>query len=162
MKRLITAIFLASLLAFPVTMAFAQEDGGTEVSVVVPNSNLDADPTISVVVTEVSKVISDARDLRTGKFLAIATFLAALFKLLLSLLKLSSDFFKSKVVPKVIALVLGLATYLFANLAMGVGWVDALILAGAGPGAIFLHELSKLIPAVRAIKDAGTDKEPTG
>ena len=160
MKRLLTAIFLASLLALPATMASAQ-DGGTEVSIVVPNPDLDADPTIGEVVTEVSDVITEAKDLKTGKFLAIAAFLAALFKLLLSLLKLSSDFFKSKVVPKVIALVLGLATYLCANLAMGVGWVDALILAGAGPGAIFIHELSKLIPAVRAIKDAGTE-EPTG
>ncbi len=157
MKRLLTAIFLASVLALPASMAFAQ-DGGTEVSVVVPNPDLDADPSIGEVISEVTDVIADAGDLKTGKFLAIAAFLAGLFKLLLSLLKLTSNFFKNKTVPKIAALVLGLATYLFANLALGVGWVDALILAGSGPGAILFHEISKLIPALRAIKDAESEE----
>lgn len=169
MKTLITTMFLASALIIPVP-AFASDGGPGEVSIStsgpsrviafgpteitgqVPTESSDVE--IGQVLAEASEVIATATQLKTGKFLAIAAFLAALFKLLLSMLKLTSGFFRNKAVPKVAALALGVGVALFASFAGGVGWLDALILMASGPGAIAIHEISKLIPAVRAIKDS--------
>lgn len=115
---------------------------------------------------EVKEVLSTAKQIKkadkTEKFLVISAFLAALFKLLLSLMKLVNPYFKKKDVPKVVASGLGVLVLLFSKLALGVSWVDAIILAASGPGAVFLHELSKMIPALRALKDEQKAKEGSG
>lgn len=165
MKRLLALTFLASALL--ISTPTVASDGGTDTVYLtqmglvrgintegLPEVQLDGDPELVTVIAEASEVITSATNLKTGKFLAIAAFLAALFKLLLSVLRLTSDFFKNKAVPKITAIVLGILVGLFASLAGGAGWVDTLILVASGPGAIAIHEISKLLPAVRAIKDS--------
>ena len=134
-------------------------DGGTAVEA--PDTSLDEKPDLGTVAGEVTEVIDTAKNLKStsedaGKLVAMSALLAAIFKLLLSLLKLTSGLFKNKVVPKLTALSLGLLVYVFANLALGMPWLDALILALSGPGAIVFHEITKLIPIVREAKDASS------
>lgn len=96
----------------------------------------------------------------TGIALIIAAGLAALFKILLSVAKMLSKVFfstgKGKMVLRVITLVLGLAVFFTVKFAAGFGWVDAIIAALSGPGAIVVHELLDLFAGAKDDKPATT------
>jgi hypothetical protein len=78
--------------------------------------------------------------------LLVSLLLAAVFKLLLSLLKVlakSLAWFKSqdgKRILKYSTIGLGSAAALVANLSFGLSWVDALTILLSGPLAVAIHE----------------------
>ena len=86
---------------------------------------------------------------RTAMMLVIATFLATLFKGLLSLLKMVSSntqWFKTKDgkrFTKYSTLILGGLAGLAANIAFGVPMTEAFIVAASGPLSIAGHEYTK-------------------
>lgn len=97
-------------------------------------------------VAEVAEAAKALKDPTMPKGLAIAVLLGAIFKLLLSSLKMVSKFapwFKSpdgRRVLKYSTLGLGGAAALTANLAFGMGWMDALTIVLSGPLAVAIHE----------------------
>jgi hypothetical protein len=110
----------------------------------------------------VGEVVDAARNIK-GKSgnqlaLAISVLLAAIFKMLLSLIKVVSkntDWFKSSrgksalkystlALGALAAIGAGIATAMGANL----GWMDVLIIGLSGPGSMVVHELSSLLPGV--------------
>lgn len=89
---------------------------------------------------------------RTVKLIAAAGTMAAVLKVLLSLLGSWKDFFKTtkgQAWIRVITLAVGLIAFVLSNIGFGIPWWQALILAGGGPGAIIVHELLKLLPALK-------------
>jgi hypothetical protein len=109
----------------------------------------NADPTPAEVVAEIASLIEAARELKNKdlpRTLAITVFLGALFKLLLSLLKVLGKnlaWFKTqegKRVLKYSTLALGAVAGLCANLGFGMNWVEALTIMLSGPLAVAIHE----------------------
>lgn len=95
---------------------------------------------------------------RTMKVIAAASMIAVALKILLSLLKSWKGYFttdKGKAWLRVSTLIIGLLAFILTNIGFGMTWVESLILAGGGPGAILVHELQKLIPVLR-----GKEKMP--
>lgn len=84
--------------------------------------------------------------------------LSAIFKTLLSIVKLVSKAFfqtrKGKTALRVTTLGLGLAVLVTTKVVIGMSWVEALFLALAGPGAIVVHELAGLFSGNKDEKDA--------
>ena len=83
-----------------------------------------------------------------AKHLAFMLALAALFKILLSVLKWTSDWWKTttaKNTIRIITIVLGMVVYVVSNLAMGMSWPSALLLSLAGPMAISINELFDIV-----------------
>jgi len=125
-----------------------------------------APATTGDVIKNGSEVISAAQGLKDPtmpKSVLIAVLLGAIFKLLLSLLKvvannMSWSWFASadgKRVIKYSTLGLGAVAALCANLAFGMGWMQALVLLISGPLAVAIHEYtsdSKPVPAPEAPK----------
>jgi len=162
-------LFLILALSFPV-LAFAEAAAPTPsrpaVTPTATTSSLDtnkdgkvdasetsavttADASAGEVAGDAAKVVDAAKSLKDPtlpKGLAIAVLLGAIFKLLLSGLKVVSKFapwFKSqdgKRVLKYSTLGLGAAAALTANLAFGMGWMDALTILLSGPLAVAIHE----------------------
>jgi len=86
-----------------------------------------------------------------AKMLAFAAILAIALKTLVSVLKSWKGFFttdKQKAWLKISMLVVGLLAFLASNIGFGIPWWQSVILAGGGPGAIMVHELTKLIPVL--------------
>ena len=119
---------------------------------------VDKDASVGDVVKEGSAALDAAKDLKgkSGKSLALALaiFLAALFKMLLSTVKVASkstDWFKTKR-GKYSTLVLGgfAAAGAGAAAMMGVpfDWMDIAVVGLSGPGSMIAHELSALLPGV--------------
>lgn len=107
------------------------------------------DSTVKDVIKDGTDVISAAKGVKdsgTPKAVAIAVLLGAIFKLLLSLIKVLAKnvaWFKSqdgKRVVKYSTLALGVLATLTANLAFGMGWVDAIMILLSGPIAVAIHE----------------------
>ena len=162
MKKLLRLFTMSALLALPLSVSAQPAPAPT----VAPASSLDtnkdgkvdaaetaaatsADAGVSDVVREGAEVVDAAKALKDPslpKGLAIALLLAAVFKLLLSGLKMVSKFtpwFKSqdgKRVLKYSTLGLGAAAALVANLAFGMGWIDAATILLSGPLAVAIHE----------------------
>lgn len=119
----------------------------------------DTDPTPAEVIKEIAALVEASKGLKNKSLpgiLAVTVFLGALFKLLLSLLKvLGKNFvwFKTqdgKRVIKYSTLALGAAAGLCANLGFGMNWIEALILMLSGPISVAIHEYtsdSKPAPA---------------
>lgn len=114
---------------------------------------VNADATTTDVVKEGAGVVTAAKDIiNRDKVngppvgLLVAVLLGALFKLLLSLIKVLAKnvaYFKTqdgKRVVKYSTIGLGCAAALVANLAFGIGWVDALTILLSGPLAVAIHE----------------------
>ena len=90
--------------------------------------------------------------------LAIAALLAAIFKGLLSLVKVLAkntgwfDSSKGKAALKYSTLGLGALAAAGAGIAMALGadlaWWDVLIIGLSGPGSMVVHELASLLPGV--------------
>lgn len=89
---------------------------------------------------------------------AYAMLLAAIFKMLLSGVKLSSPFWKGKkgkVALRLSTVLLGAGVFLTSTVAGGATFAEALILALSGPGAIAVHELLALIPGFKKEESVG-------
>ena len=103
--------------------------------------------------TEVAAAVKNYQDAKkagdkTAIRLGIMALLAAVFKILLSVLKFTSDFWKGtkgKLVLRLSTLVLGVAVFFTAHMAAGESWVNAGLLAVSGPLAIAVHELFDVI-----------------
>lgn len=120
---------------------------------------------VKEIVGGVKEVIKKVGEVKKGEntagekipmLLAIMALLAAIFKVLLSLLKVMSKFFKSskgKTVMRLITVILGFATYLVSSMAMKMPWYEALTLSISGPGALVIHELSLVIPWLKNVKE---------
>jgi len=112
--------------------------------------------TVNDVITNATEVAAAVKDYNAAKKagdktavrLGFMALLAAVFKILLSLLKFTSDFWKGttgKLVLRISTLVLGIAVFLTAHLAAGESWTNAALLAVSGPLAIAVHELFDVI-----------------
>jgi len=95
------------------------------------------------------KNLKAAGDDRMAKLMALAAFLAGLFKLLLSGVKVLSKYLpvlatkKGKAYLKYSTVALGALVGLAANVAYGVSIPEAFMLAGSGPLSIAIHEYTK-------------------
>lgn len=172
MKR---ALFAAVLLLTPFAV-IAQEPAAplTPAAVVQPdkvepamtgeeaNELVDKDVETADALDDAVGIVDAAKDLKDADGnvdfkVLITLLLAAIFKFLLSAIKLSGRFSdklaefwasaKGKTILRLSTLVLGAAVMLVSNLAAGVPWLEALFMGiGAGPGSLAIHEVFKLIP----------------
>jgi len=104
------------------------------------------------VVKDVGAVVDAAKDLKgskEGKATLIMILLGAIFKLLLSAIKLvkkQTNWFhakKAKRIVKYTTLGLGALAGLMANLVFGMGWIEAGIIVLSGPISVAIHEYTK-------------------
>jgi len=101
--------------------------------------------------TAAVKAAEQSQTDKLAKAMAAAASIAVMLKLLLSGLKSWKSYFKTdkgKAWLKITTLGTGFVAFLLTNFGMGLSWWQALIVAGGGPGAILVHELSRLIPVV--------------
>lgn len=123
-------------------------------------------------IVEAGKNLANAEDGSMDLKVLITLLLAAIFKFLLSAVKLSGRFSdklkefwattKGKTILRLSTLVLGAGVMLVSNLAAGVPWLEALFMGiGAGPGSLAIHEVFKLIPML-AKKSAPADGNAEG
>jgi hypothetical protein len=117
---------------------------------------VDKDENVSDVVDGAGEAIDAAKNMKGKKgtelALAIALFLAALFKSLLSLIKVlkkSTNIFKTKKGKKILKLStigLGVLAAVGAGIAntmgAGFGWMEILMIGLSGPGSLAVHELT--------------------
>lgn len=85
---------------------------------------------------------------KTAIRLGIMLLLAAIFKVLLSCVKLTSEFWKGvkgKLALRLSTLVLGIAVALLSHFGAGEDWMSAMLLGISGPLAISFHELFDII-----------------
>lgn len=106
------------------------------------------------------------------KAVAGAAGIAVILKLTLSILKSWQDFFISepgKTWLRIITLGVGAVVFVVTLIGYGMPWWQAAVLAAGGPGAIVVHEISKLLPMMRKpgapsdpdkAADAALGKEP--
>lgn len=135
---------------------------------------IDKDETVNDVASGVGDVVDAAQGLKGKKgtelAVAISVLLAAIFKMLLSLVKVLSkttNWFatkKGKLTLKYMTLGLGVLAAVGAgitsSLGAGFGWVEILIIGLSGPGSVAAHELSFLIPGVNKKKEEPKAEEP--
>lgn len=91
-------------------------------------------------------------DNRMAKVIAIAGALAVVLKMILSALASWKDYFKTdkgKAWLKAFTIVVGLLAFVAGNVGMGIPFWQALVLAGGGPGAMAVHSLMQIIPAMK-------------
>lgn len=106
------------------------------------------------VAVEVAKDDKKKED-RMAKLIASAATLAVGLKILLSLLDQWKGYFegpKGKALLKLITLTVGLVAFLATNVGLGLPFWQSLILAGGGPGAILVHDLSDIVSVLRGKK----------
>lgn len=157
-------IVLALALAIPV---FADDQPAAQPAasaMAVHEPDLDATP--AEVVDAAKETIETATTYFTGtkegdkaaKTTALFLLISAVLKLLLSLLKVTSSWWrqtKAKPWLKVVTVALGVPIFFLTTMVAGEPWWVALQLAMAGPFAMVWHEVSKLIPAIKAKKEEG-------
>lgn len=106
-------------------------------------------------VEEAQKYFKD-RESSTKKAFVWALMVAALLKLLISLIRRTSSFWKKtkgKWVIRLITLTLGAAAGILANVGLGMPWWDAVTIFFGGPGAVLLTEYQKMIPFLTPKKE---------
>jgi hypothetical protein len=145
----------------PVSEIDTNKDG--KISAVEAKAYKDKEATVGDVVEGVTEVVDAAQDLKgksgTGLALGISLMLAAIFKTLLSLVKVmsgSTGWFagkRGKAALKYLTLGLGALAAGGAGIfmALGVGdlaWWDVIIVGLSGPGSMVVHELMSLAPGV--------------
>lgn len=100
---------------------------------------------------------------RAARMIAMAGVLAVALKMLVSVLRAWRGFFKTdrqKAGLKIATLVIGFLAFLAANIGFGIPWWQSVILAGGGPGAILVHELTKLVPVLRGKRKYVSKSDP--
>ena len=112
----------------------------------------DKEVGVGDVVSDAGAVVDAAQALKgktEGKATLIMLLLGAIFKLLLSgikLVKKSTNWFhakKAKRIIKYMTIGLGAAAALMSNLAFGMSWLEAGIILLSGPMAVAIHEYTK-------------------
>lgn len=138
-----------------ISMTVFAGDGGA------PDAAIAGESTdVGDIITGVGNIVEKVKEYKgaeeAGKLMGLMALLAAIFKLSMSGLKLTSKvFFKSdkgKNILKIITLLLGVGTFLVSSMAIGKTWWESLILAMSGPMSMVVHELTKLVPAIRKAK----------
>ena len=115
--------------------------------------------TVNDIVTDAKGVADAVKSYKDAKSsgnklaarLGLMALLAAVFKVLLSCLKFTSEFWKGdkgKIVLRLSTLVLGIAVALLSHFAAGEDWMSAIMLGISGPLAISFHELFDIIVAL--------------
>jgi hypothetical protein len=97
---------------------------------------------------------------RTAKLIAMAGTLAVGLKILLSVLDQWKGYFtsiKGKAVLKLITVGVGFLAFMATNIGFGLPVWQALILAGGGPGALLVHDIMEIIPALNGKKQQKED-----
>ncbi len=97
---------------------------------------------------------------RTAKLIAMAGTLAVGLKVLLSVLDNWKGYFtsiKGKAVLKLITVAVGFLAFMATNIGFGLPVWQALILAGGGPGALLVHDIMDIIPALNGKKQQKED-----
>lgn len=97
---------------------------------------------------------------RTAKLIAMAGTMAVVLKVLLSVLDQWKGFFttiKGKAVLKLITVGIGFVAFMATNIGFGLPIWQALILAGGGPGALLVHDIVEIIPALNGKKQQKED-----
>jgi len=93
--------------------------------------------------------------------LALMALLAAIFKILLSCVKFTSEFWKGKrgkTALRITTLSLGVIVALVSHFAAGESWTSAIMLGVSGPLAISIHELFDIVVNLVQKKPAGPAK----
>jgi len=112
--------------------------------------------TVNDIVTNASEVASAIKQFKDAKTagdktairLGFMLMLAAIFKILLSLVKFTGEFWKGnkgKMALRISTLVLGIAVFFTARMGAGESIIDAGLLALSGPLAISFHELFDIV-----------------
>lgn len=175
------AVFISSILLVPVA-AFAQPapeqkcEGPAELCAQVLDlkGKLDAQKALTdqkgaekdTAKAETTTVVlkSQQKDAENvARMIALAAILAIALKTLVSVLQSWKGFFttdKQKAWLKIATLVVGFLAFLLTNIGFGIPWWQAIILAGGGPGAIMVHELTKMIPVLLGKKKYESKSEP--
>ena len=165
MKTRLTAVLILLMAGLWVAPSFAQDPQPEPAAAGEMDTNkdgkVDADETkaaidkeagVGDVVEDVGDVVSAAKalgDSGEGKATLIMILLGALFKLLLSgvkLVKSQTKWFhakKAKRIVKYTTLGLGAAAALMANLVFGMSWIEAGIILLSGPLSVAIHEYTK-------------------
>jgi len=132
---------------------------------------VDGKVKINDLVVEGSEVYEAVQAMREAKksgkginMALIVMALAALFKFLLSILKMAvaSGFWstrKGKTVTRLTTIGLGIAAMFVAKLGMGMGWGDALLLFMSGPGAMAFNESVDIFTGAKDAKDEAKPEE---
>jgi hypothetical protein len=170
MRKLLLTALLAAFMCAP---AFARDAPSASptavhgVSVTVEHTADDpvvAEGSTEEVIAAAAETLSEADKYFKARKEGISTALilcgaiAALLKLLLSLLRLTSPFWKTtrgKWVLRLITLTIGAIAGVLASVAGGMPWWDALIVFFGGPGAMLIAEYQKMIPFLRPKKEGG-------
>lgn len=114
------------------------------------------DTTVAVAVAEDDKKKTD----KTAKLIAVAGMIAVGLKILLSSLDQWKGYFttiRGKAVLKLITVAVGFLAFLATNVGFGIPWWQSLILAGGGPGALLVHDMMEIIPALNGKKQEKED-----
>lgn len=162
MKKL---FFLISILAsvFVISPALAQEkkcEGPDDLCSQIVDLQKKIDDQKAVIKQNNEEIaIKDTQDAeKAAKLTAAAALMAVILKLILSVLSNWKEYFKTdkgKAWVRLSTLVIGFLAFIATNIGLGIVWWQSLIVAFGGPGAILVHELAKVIPALR-----GTGKLP--
>ncbi len=171
--RSLFALFVALFLSLSVTSALAAPtgcDGPTElcqqVKDLTAKLQAERDAKAAVAKDEGKQVaVAVAKDDqrksdRTAKLVAMAGTLAVGLKILLSVLDNWKGYFTSirgKAFLKLITVGVGFLAFLATNVGLGLPWWQALILAGGGPGALLVHDVVEIIPALNGKKQQKED-----
>jgi hypothetical protein len=171
--RSLLALIVALLVSLSVTPAFAAPtgcDGPPELCQQVKDltAKLQAEQAAKAAVikdegkqVEVAVVKDDRRKAdRTAKLIAMAGTLAVGLKILLSVLDQWKGYFtsiKGKAVLKLITVAVGFLAFMATNIGFGLPVWQALILAGGGPGALLVHDIVDIIPALNGKKQQKED-----
>jgi hypothetical protein len=97
---------------------------------------------------------------RTARLIAMAGTLAVGLKVLLSVLDNWKGYFtsiKGKAALKLITVAVGFLAFMATNIGFGLPVWQALILAGGGPGALLVHDIMDIIPALNGKKQQKED-----
>ena len=111
---------------------------------------------------EVAKAVADykaakGKSDKASLSLMLMALLAAIFKLVLSAVRLTGSFWKTprgKTITRLITLALGVGVFLTSSMAGGMGWMEAIVAGMSGPLALAFHEYTYLIPSLAAKKEA--------
>jgi hypothetical protein len=99
----------------------------------------------------------------TQRALALFGIITLVLKFLLSLLKVATPFLKGPkagLIMRISTVGVGVLVFLFSNLALGIPWVDSLIMALGGPGALFFHEITKIFPWFQKKEETKGNEQP--
>lgn len=159
MRRWILMLAATSVLTFPMTARstvpepLAEEEveetlSPTEQVKRLVDGELSYDEASGDIKTMIDKVAEAQKADKTMRLTAWLAALAALFKLLLSAVKALGgfNFWKERqsAVIRIVTLVLGVSVYFVSSMAGGMIWYEALFLSMSGPGAMVIHEYSRL------------------